>query len=47
VLQGQTRWVSLELVEGGPTPKSAVSIDATIDLGRGEKRINEHVGDRK
>jgi len=47
VLQGQTRWVSLEFVEGAPTPKSAVSIDATIDLGRGEKRINAHVGDRK
>ena len=47
VLQGQTRWVPLEFVEGTPALKSAVDIDATIDLGRGEKRINAHVGERK
>ena len=47
VLQGQSRWVGLEFQEGSPPPKSAVNIDATIDLGQGEKRINANVGEKK
>ncbi len=47
VLQGHTRWVSLEFRGDSPPAKSAVNIDATIDLGQGEKRINAFVGENK
>lgn len=47
VLPRQTRWIPLEFIEGRPSPGSEVNIEATIDLGQGEKKIRAQVGGRQ
>jgi P pilus assembly chaperone PapD len=47
VLPGQSQWVPLDFPEKAPPPGSAVTIDGSVDLGQGEKRINAQVGGRK
>jgi len=39
--------VPLDFPEKAPPPGSAVTIDGSVDLGQGEKRINAQVGGRK
>ncbi len=47
VLPGQTAWVHLEFTEAGPPPGSPASIEASIDLGQGEKKISANLPGRK
>jgi P pilus assembly chaperone PapD len=47
VLPGQSQWVPLDFPEKTPPVGSAVTIEAAIDLGQGEKRIHAQVGGRK
>ncbi len=47
VLPGQSAWVSLEFTESGPVPGSPVSIEASLDLGQGEKKISATLTGRK
>jgi P pilus assembly chaperone PapD len=47
VLPRQSQWVPLDFPEKAPPPGSAVTINGSVDLGQGEKRINAQVGRRK